>query len=112
MVNIWMESDWLFLGEGRSKMQSLRFGTSVSLREYCLISCDYWINLNIANTVAKDKNAACVHRSRPALGESLLHVFVVPLLLKNHNWVDRIQVCRMAAKPKGTIIDVWVFVCC
>lgn len=66
-------------------MQRFHFGTSASLREYCLIGCDYWINLNIANTVAKTKNAICVHRSRPTLGESLLHVSVVPLLLKNHN---------------------------
>lgn len=108
-----MEKEWLFvvMGERGSEMQKFHFCT-LSLREYCLISYDYWINLKVTNTVAKNKKATCTHSSRPTLGESLLHVSLVLLFCKNHSWVDRIQVCRIAAKPKGTIIDVWGFVCC
>lgn len=39
-------------------------------------------------------------------GQALLRVAVVPLLLKNHSWGGRIQMCKLAAKPKGMIIDI------
>lgn len=81
-----LKGKWLFVvrGKGGQNAKAL-FWYFANLREYCLISCDYWINLDIVNTIAKSKNAACIHRSRPTLGESFLQVSVVTLLLKSRN---------------------------